>query len=368
MALSGFDHHAQKTLSTASAALGPMSSILLRTESASSSQIENLTACARQLALAELERSSSQNARIVRGNVHGMDVALQLADRLDEDAILAMQRILVQEQSGSEDYAGQCRDSLLRVGTSVLSPIGASHIAPQAEYIALVMQDLVEFMRRMDLPVLLQAALAHAQFETTHPFADDNGRTGRALIHALLKGKGLVTTTTAPLSAGLLKRTSAYFDSLTSFRDGEAGPLVFCFVEAALFAASSGTRLVNDLNAELAASAEELADLRPQASGLSMEGASPSSGPPGDQRGIPEKAAGAQRGDSAESPHAAGGAWSAGGTLRLEAESRLPAPRDPERTGCLRTAAAPRLKPIHAPLRHHDGREPGALHAPSNSR
>ena len=267
MALSRFDHHAQKTLPNASTALGPMSSILLRTESASSSQIENLTAGARQLALAELEQSSSQNARIVMGNVHAMEAALQLADRLDEDAVLAMQRILVQEQPGSESYAGQYRDSLVWVGTSAVSPIGASHIAPQAERVAPAMQDLIEFMRRTDLPVLLQAALAHAQFETIHPFEDGNGRTGRALVHTLLKGKGLITTTTAPLSAGLLKRTSAYFDALTSFREGEAAPLVSCFVEAALFAASSGINLVDDLHAELAASADALAGLRPQATG-----------------------------------------------------------------------------------------------------
>lgn len=265
-ALSRFDDYARMSLGPASTTLGPMSSILLRTESASSSQIEQLTAGARQLALAELEQGSSQNARIVMGNVRAMEAALDLAEKLDQEAILAMQRILVEEQPASERYAGRYRDSLVWVGTSAVSPIGASHIAPQAKYIGPAMADLVRFMDRLDLPTLLQAALAHAQFETIHPFKNGNGRTGRALVHALLKARGLVTTTTAPLSAGLLKQTPTYFRALTTYREGEAAPLVTCFTEAALFAASSGTQLVDDLSAELEASAQAMQGLRRQAS------------------------------------------------------------------------------------------------------
>ena len=54
------------------------------------------------------------------------------------------------------------------------------------------------------MPVLAHAALAHAQFETIHPFEDGNGRTGRALVHAMLRSKGLTRTVTVPISAGLL--------------------------------------------------------------------------------------------------------------------------------------------------------------------
>ena len=94
--------------------------------------------------------------------------------------------------------ARRYRNSLVWVGTSGVSPIGARHIAPQTEHIAPAMDDLIRFIHRADMPVLLQVALAHAQFETIHPFEDGNGRTGRALIHAMLKGKGPVTSTTAP--------------------------------------------------------------------------------------------------------------------------------------------------------------------------
>jgi Fic family protein len=52
------------------------------------------------------------------------------------------------------------------------------------------MDDLVRFAVRTDLPALAQIALAHAQFETIHPFPDGNGRTGRALVHAMLHRLG----------------------------------------------------------------------------------------------------------------------------------------------------------------------------------
>lgn len=243
-----------------------MSSILLRTESTSSSQIENLTVGASQLALAELEQNTSQNAKIVVGNVRAMEAALELADHLDHEAILTMQRVLVTNQQGSEDYAGVYRDSLVWVGSSSISPLGASHIAPQPQQVRPAMDDLVAFMRRVDLPPLLQAALAHAQFETIHPFADGNGRTGRALVHALLRAVGVVSKTTAPISAGLLKQTEQYFDALTAYRGGDAGPIVERFVEASMFAASSVTQLVDDLRAEVEAAGEKLSGLRKNAS------------------------------------------------------------------------------------------------------
>ena len=76
------------------------------------------------------------------------------------------------------------------------------------------MADLMLFLQRDDIPVLLQCALAHAQFETIHPFADGNGRTGRALIHAILRNKGLASHIVPPVSAGPLHETDQYFAAL----------------------------------------------------------------------------------------------------------------------------------------------------------
>lgn len=263
--LARFDSYARVTLGAHSPALGPMTSILLRTESASSSQIENLTAGARQLALAEIDQSTSVNARTVVANVRTMEAALALADHLDEAAILTMQGELLSGQVGLQEHAGRFRDTLVWVGTSSISPRGASHIAPQPAHIAPAMQDLVEFLHRNDLPIIVQAAIAHAQFETIHPFIDGNGRTGRALLHAILRAKGLTTHTTAPVSAGLLTETRAYFEALTEYRDGDARAIVEQFARASRFAAASGAKLVDDLAAQIDDAQAKLSGLRPQA-------------------------------------------------------------------------------------------------------
>ncbi len=109
------------------------------------------------------------------------------------------------------------------------------------------MHDLVTFTRRTDLPLLVQAAIAHAQFETIHPFPDGNGRTGRALVHALLRGQGLTRKVTVPVSAGLLADTSGYFDTLTAYRDGDPAPIVAMLASASFSAIRNGRKLVGDL-------------------------------------------------------------------------------------------------------------------------
>lgn len=263
-ALATFDAHAAATLGPDSQTLGPMSSILLRTESTSSSQIENLTVSARQLAMAQIEESTSVNARLVVANVSAMEAALRLSDRLDAAAICEMHRVLLSAQPGLAQHAGTWRDQLVWVGQSSVSPRGAAHVAPHHDHVPAAMGDLVQFMARNDMPVLVQAAIAHAQFENIHPFVDGNGRTGRAIVHAILLSKGLVTRTTAPISAGLLTDTSAYTRALDAYRLGDARPIVEQFTRASLFAASSGARLVDDLAAQVAASRQIL-----EASGLS---------------------------------------------------------------------------------------------------
>jgi Fic family protein len=68
------------------------------------------------------------------------------------------------------------------------------------------------------LPAVAQAAIAHAQFETIHPFADGNGRTGRALIQLVLRRRGLATRVLPPVSLILATWASDYVDGLTATR------------------------------------------------------------------------------------------------------------------------------------------------------
>ncbi|MDR2723189.1 MAG: Fic family protein [Cellulomonadaceae bacterium] len=266
-ALTRFDVHAAMRLGESSPVLGPMSSILLRTESTSSSRIENLTVGAYQLALAEIGQSTSENARLVAANVRTMEAAIRLSADLSQEAILAMHRTLLADTPGWESHAGQYRNQLVWIGTSNITPRGAAYIAPQPEHVQPAMTDLVAFLDRDDMPAIAQAAIAHAHFETIHPFADGNGRTGRALVHAALRNKGVVTHTTAPVSAGLLTDTTHYFAALTSYRQGDARPIIERFTAASRYAATTGLRLVNDLAGQLdqARHTLEVAGLRPQA-------------------------------------------------------------------------------------------------------
>lgn len=266
LALTTFDSYAVRTLGPGNPAIGPMSAILLRTESASSSQIEQLTTSARQLALAELGEGEKANAATVVGNVRATEAALRLSERLDVASILAMHHELLLHQVGLEHEAGRFRTELVWIGGEDAGPRGAEFIAPQHDLVPGAVSDVVSFMQRADLPVLLQVAVAHAHFETIHPFVDGNGRTGRALAQALLRNKAVSPHTTAPLSAGLLTNTAGYFDALSAYRSGDAGPIIRRFAHAARFAATSGRRLVDDLATHLDDARARMAGVRSQSS------------------------------------------------------------------------------------------------------
>jgi Fic family protein len=227
--------------------LAPFTAILLRTESVASSRIENLTASAKAIALAELGDTDRGNATVIVANTTAMQAAIALADRLDGDAILTMHEALL----GSTDpaWAGKWRTVQNWIGGSDWSPHSAVFVPPHPDRVPAAIHDLERFLSRDDLPVLVQAAVAHAQFETIHPFADGNGRTGRALMHSLLRGKGLTRKITVPVSAGLLADTTRYFDALTAYREGDPEPIVERLASASFAAINNGRALVDDLHA-----------------------------------------------------------------------------------------------------------------------
>jgi Fic family protein len=225
--------------------VAPFAALLLRSESASSSKIENLTASAKAIALAELGDPSKQNAGIIVANTRAMEAAIALADRLDAQSILQMHKVLLHDVSPA--WAGRWRTQQVWIGGSNYGPIGASFVPPQHKRIPAAIDDLFCFLARDDLPALVQATIAHAQFETIHPFPDGNGRTGRALLHAALRAKRLTRNVTVPISAGLLTDTEKYFDALTSYRRGDVDTLVVMMADAAFLAIDNGRRLVHDL-------------------------------------------------------------------------------------------------------------------------
>ena len=227
------------------AEIAPFGAILLRSESAASSRIENLTASAKAVALAELGDISRRNATEIVANTTAMHAAIALADRLDAPAILAMHKALLELHDPK--IAGKWRDSQVWIGTSSYGPHTAGFVPPHHARVPPAIDDLVEFMQRDDVAVLTQAAIAHAQFETIHPFPDGNGRTGRAIVHCLLRGKRLTRQVTVPVSAGLLTDTNRYFDALTAYRAGDIEPIVERFAEASFDSVVDGRRLVSEL-------------------------------------------------------------------------------------------------------------------------
>lgn len=225
--------------------IAPFAGVLLRSESAASSKIENLTAPARAIAQAELDAATGGNAALIVANERAMSAAVALADKLDGEAILAMHDALLGHSD--PEVAGRWREKQVWIGGGDLGPHHALFVPPHHERVPASIEDLAAFIDRDDIPVLAHAALAHAQFETIHPFPDGNGRTGRALVHGQLRSKGLTRNVTVPVSAGLLTDTDAYFDALTRYREGDIGPIVGQFAKAAFAAIANARRLTDEI-------------------------------------------------------------------------------------------------------------------------
>jgi len=117
-------------------------------------------------------------------------------------------------------------------------------VPPHYDDVASAIEDLIAFVRRDDIPVLAHAAIVHAQFETIHPFTDGNGRTGRSLLHAMLRNKRLIRNVTVPVSAGLLVDLHAYFDALGDYRRGDPTRMVTALTDASFAAVANARHLI----------------------------------------------------------------------------------------------------------------------------
>ncbi|MHB1251196.1 MAG: Fic family protein [Acidimicrobiales bacterium] len=218
-------------------------SILLRSESASSSQIEDLTAGAKAISLAEIGDTSKRNASMIVANTTAMNRALEFADRLDEESIISMHEALL--GAAKPEWTGHWRTDQVRLGGASVHT--ARFVPPHQDRVPAAMTDLVRFIHRLDVPTFEMAAVAHAQFETIHPFPDGNGRVGRALIHAIFNNRKLTHNVTVPVSAGLLSDVEAYFDSLNDFRSGNPVTIIELMAHATFDAIDNGRILAADL-------------------------------------------------------------------------------------------------------------------------
>jgi len=219
-ALATFDHEAHALASTEA-----LARLLLRAESVASSRIEGLEVGGRRLLHAEAanalgEASTDVTAAEVLANIDAMAWGVGQVgpgDELTVDLLLEAHRRLLAD-TRLRAHGGHIRREQNWIGGSSYHPCSAAFVPPPPELVGDLLEDLCTFCNGDDLPAVVQAAVAHAQFETIHPFVDGNGRIGRCLIHLVLRRRGLSNRTLAPISLILATWSQSYIDGLIATR------------------------------------------------------------------------------------------------------------------------------------------------------
>lgn len=194
--------------------------LILRAEALSSSRIEGLVIGPRRILKAELSgKEDDEIAHEVVNNISAMNAALQhaLDSRITVETFSNIHRALA-NGTRIDRFAGEIRTVQNWIGGNYHNPCGAVYVPPPAERVVGLLEDLADFCNDDGLPPLAQAAIAHAQFETIHPFVDGNGRVGRALVHVILRRHGLCPSIVPPVSLALATRAEAYVKELTRYR------------------------------------------------------------------------------------------------------------------------------------------------------
>ncbi len=237
------------------AELAALETLLLRTESVASSKIERIDASVDDYARALHGIKSNPSATSMAASTAALAALVRSVDAgagIEVAMILMAHLALMVDDPYEHMYAGRFRDLQNWIGGSDYSPRNAVYVPPPPETVDDYMADLVVFANRTDLPVLAQAAIVHAQFESIHPFTDGNGRIGRALINTVLRRRGATRRVVVPLASALVARREDYFGVLGAYREGRVEPIIRSFTEASTIAAR-----------ESRVTAARIAELRP---------------------------------------------------------------------------------------------------------
>ncbi|NTU41501.1 MAG: Fic family protein [Nitrospirales bacterium] len=142
---------------------------------------------------------------------------------------------------GGEKMPGEFKKSQNWLGPAGCSLNDASFVPPPPHEAEKAMGDLEKYMHGQDsLPVLINCALVHYQFETIHPFLDGNGRLGRLLITFYLSWKGILNKPLLYLSYFFKKRRQEYYDRLTLVREnGDYEQWIAFFLKGVMEASDS---------------------------------------------------------------------------------------------------------------------------------
>ena len=199
--------------------------LLLRAESVASSRIEGLVVGGRRLLRADAARQLGEEVRDVTtaevlANIDAMVWAVEAVDpgaRITLETLLETHRRLL-AGTRLREHGGRIRTVQNWIGGSGHNPCSAAFVPPPPEAVTGLLDDLLAFCNDDGLPPLVQAAIAHAQFETIHPFVDGNGRAGRALLHLILRRRGIATHFLPPVSLVLATWAGDYVTGLTATR------------------------------------------------------------------------------------------------------------------------------------------------------
>lgn len=243
--------------------LAPVGDFLLRSESVASSRIEQIDAGWRAFGKAAAGGKATDAARSQLAAVEALGelVATARSRPIGLGEILRAHALLMAPDPYA-DEPGALRSVQNWIGGSDFSPLGASFVPPPPDLVTALMEDLLVFAARDDLPVVAQAAIVHAQFESIHPFIDGNGRIGRAVLSAILRRRGLTRVVTVPIASVMLADTQTYFARLGDYRRGDVDALVAYVAGAAVHASAAAQESARQL-AELPQRWRELA--RPRA-------------------------------------------------------------------------------------------------------
>ena len=197
----------------------------VRKEAVLSSQIEGTQSSLQDLLAEEAQvapdgrpRDVDEVVNYVRAMNHGLarlgelPVSVRLIREIHEKLLTGVR--------GSRLTPGELRRTQNWIGPGGCTLAEATFVPPPPDEVPRALGDLETFLHAADdLPLLVQIGLAHAQFETIHPFLDGNGRVGRLLITFLLCEKGALRKPVLYLSHYFKKHRSTYYDLLQAVRD-----------------------------------------------------------------------------------------------------------------------------------------------------
>ncbi len=225
-------------------ALAPLARLLLRTESIASSKVEGMQVDARDLACAEARLESGGKAGATAAEILANIDAMELAiDHVSGSGSVTLDDLVIvhaalMAAAPNRHVAGVVRTEQNWIGGNNYNPCGASFVGPPPQDVPRLLEDLCFAINDDALPPVVQAGLVHAQFEVIHPFLDGNGRTGRALIHVVLRRRGLTPMYVPPISVVLAGDKDRYIAGLDAYARGDLDTWLTTFAAATAQSAS----------------------------------------------------------------------------------------------------------------------------------